>query len=89
MSRLAAHAILGLFSVSMSTLAEIEAAVEKLSAVEQKALLRLIAERIHSFDASIDDPVTAVIGAFAGEPSDTGRQAEEILYGRGENGDAA
>ena len=69
----------------MSTLAEIEAAVDKLPAAEQKALLEFIAERVHRSEALAYDPVTEVIGAYSsGKPNDTGRRAEEILYGHDE-----
>ena len=69
----------------MSTLAEIEAAADKLPAADQKALLQFIAERVHRSEALLDDPVAAIIGAFpSGKPNDTGRQAEEILYGHDE-----
>ncbi len=70
---------------TMSTLAEIEAAVDQLPAVEQKALLQFIAERVQRSEALADDPVNAIIGAFSGgEPNDTGRRAEDILYGHEE-----
>ncbi len=66
----------------MSTLAEIESAVDKLPAAEQKALFQFIAERIHRSVALAHDPVADIIGAFSsGEPNDTGRHAEDILYG--------
>ena len=69
----------------MSTLAEIEAAVGQLPTAEQKALLRFIAERVHRSEALAEDPVAAIIGAFpSAEPNDTGRRAEEILYGHDE-----
>ena len=65
----------------MSTLTEIEAAVEQLPAAEQKVLLQFIAERVHRSEALADDPVTAIIGAFpSGEPNDTARRDEDILY---------
>lgn len=69
----------------MSTLAEIQAAADQLPAAEQKALLQFIAERVHRSEALADDPVIGIIGAFSsGKPNDTGRRAEEILYGRDE-----
>ena len=65
----------------MSTLTEIEAAVDQLPVEEQKALLQFIAERVHRSETLADDPVAAIIGAFpSGEPNDTGRRAEDILY---------
>lgn len=68
----------------MSTLAEIEAAADQLPAAEQKALLQFIAERVHRSGALADDPVTAVIGAYHSGTNNTGRDAEDILYGRDE-----
>jgi hypothetical protein len=68
----------------MSTLAEIEAAVEKLPPTQQKALFDFLAERLGRHAPAADDPVTDVIGAFAGQPGSTGRHAEEILYALGE-----
>lgn len=69
----------------MSTLAEIEAAVDELPTAEQKALLQFIAERVHRFEALTDDPRAAIAGAFpSGKPNDTARRAEEILYGHDE-----
>ena len=69
----------------MSTLTEIEAAVDQLPVAEQKALLQFIAERVHRSEALADDPVTAIIGAFpSGEPNDTARRDEDILYGHDE-----
>ena len=64
----------------MSTLAEIEAAVEKLPAAEQKALLRFIAGRVHRLEASADDPVAALIGVYRSGTRSTGEDAENILY---------
>jgi hypothetical protein len=66
----------------MSTLAEIEAAVDKLPAAEQKALLEFIAERLHRSEALAEDPVTALIGAYHSGTHSTGADAEDILYGR-------
>ena len=69
----------------MSTLAEIEAAIEPLPMDEQKTLLQFIAERVRDREAILNDPVQAIIGAFpSGEPNDTGRRAEDILYGHDE-----
>ena len=68
--------------LAMSTLAEIEAAVDKLPAAEQKALLQFIAERVHRSEALADDPVATVIGAYSsGKLNDTGSRAEEMLHG--------
>ena len=68
----------------MSTLAEIEEAVDQLPSAQQEALFAFLAERLgrHRLAA---DPVAGIIGAFSsGEPNDTGRRAEEILYGHNE-----
>ena len=65
----------------MSTLAEIEAAVEDLSKPEQEVLYAFLAARLGTAESMADDPVADVIGAFTGAPGATGRQAEEILYG--------
>ena len=68
----------------MSTLAEIEEAVDKLPSAQQKALFAFLAQRLEQRDSTVD-PVADIIGAFSsGEPNDTGRRAEEILYGHGE-----
>lgn len=68
---------------TMSTLAEIEEAVDKLPSTQQEALYVFLAERLRQ-DHPAADPVADIIGAFAGgESSETGRRAEEILYGRG------
>jgi hypothetical protein len=67
----------------MSTLAEIEDAATKLPFTQQEELFAFLAERLGRDDCATD-PVAAIIGAFAGRPGDTGRQAEDILYGRGE-----
>jgi hypothetical protein len=67
----------------VSTLQEIEAAVENLPRPEQEALLNFLAERVHGpVSAGSKDPFDAVIGAFAGPNAATGREAEEILYGK-------
>ena len=69
----------------MSTLAEIEAAVDQLPVAEQKTLLQFIAERVGRSEALTDDPVADIIGAFpGGEPNDTARRDEDILYGHDE-----
>ena len=68
----------------MSTLAEIEAAVESLSSSQQKELLAFLTERIGrdvEGETASGDAFMAVIGAFAGPAEPTGRRAEEILYG--------
>ena len=70
----------------MSTLAEIEAAVETLPRPEQERLLSFLAERMGREVAApvqSDDPFEEMIGAFAGPADATGRKAEEILYGMG------
>jgi hypothetical protein len=66
----------------VSTLKEIEAAVEKLPRPEQEALLTFLADRVRRpLSVGPDDSFDAVIGAFAGPVDATGRKAEEILYG--------
>jgi hypothetical protein len=70
----------------MSTVAEIEAAVEALSREQQEELFTLLAERIgRPIPAPVgeQDPFASMIGAYAGPHEATGRQAEEILYGNG------
>ncbi len=70
----------------MSTLAEIEAAVETLPRPEQERLMTFLAERVGREPATSvqsEDPFEAMIGAFAGPADATGRKAEEILYGMG------
>jgi hypothetical protein len=70
----------------MSTLAEIEAAIEKLPAIEREKLFAFLAGRIEkpaSVESTDDDPFAAIIGAYAGNREATGRKAEDILYGRG------
>ncbi len=69
---------------AMSTLAEIEAAVAQLPLPQQETLFTSLAVRLGRSEPAAHDPVTDIIGAFAGEPGDTGRRAEEILYGRSE-----
>ena len=69
----------------MSTLAEIEAAVERLPRSEQEELLAFVAERIRRGaprEGSAPDPFADVVGAFSGERAATGRNAEKILYGK-------
>jgi hypothetical protein len=68
----------------MSTLAEIEAAVENLPRPQQERLFVFLAQRMgrSSAPALPDDAFTNVIGAFAGPHEATGRRAEEILYGK-------
>ena len=70
----------------MSTLAEIERAVEALPAPQQEELLSFIVQRLRKpgrSAAQVEDPVQSIIGAFAGEHDATGRKSEEILYGPG------
>jgi hypothetical protein len=70
----------------MSTLAEIEVAVESLPRAEQERLLSFLAERIgRPAEAPVvsEDPFAAVIGAFTGPAEATGRKAEDVLYGTG------
>jgi hypothetical protein len=67
----------------VSTLQEIEAAVENLPRPEQEALLTFLAERVRRpLSAGSEDAFDAVIGAFAGPLEATGRKAEDILYGK-------
>lgn len=69
----------------MSTLAEIEAAVETLPRAEQQELLAFLAEKIGSSGSAPvngEDAFAPMIGAFAGPSEATGRKAEEILYGK-------
>ena len=54
----------GILFQAMSTLAEIEAAIENLPVDEQRTLLQFVAERVHRSDAVTDDPVQAIIGAY-------------------------
>ena len=66
----------------MSTLIEIKVAVDQLPVAEQMALLQFITERVGRSEVLEYDPMTEVIGAFpSGKPNDTGRRAEDILYG--------
>lgn len=70
----------------MSTLAEIEEAIERLPAPEKEELFVFLAQRIKrhvSASSAEGDPFAAMIGAFAGPCEATGRNAEAILYGRG------
>jgi len=72
----------------MSTLAEIEAAIEHLPAPEQEELFVFLARRVKRPVSAPStpteaDPFAAVIGAFAGADEATGRKAEGVLYGRG------
>jgi hypothetical protein len=71
----------------MSTLAEIEQAVETLPPSEQEELFHFLARRVGRevpAASGSSDPFDAVIGAFAGPQEATGRRTEEILYGTGE-----
>jgi hypothetical protein len=68
----------------MSTLAEIEAAVQSLPRSQQEELLASLAERMGrsvAGPATSPDAFAEMIGAFAGPRDATGRKAEEILYG--------
>jgi hypothetical protein len=65
----------------MSTLLEIEEAIEKLPAPQLEELLRYLSGKVGRGTAA--DPFEAVVGAFTGPQEATGRNAEEILYGRG------
>jgi hypothetical protein len=64
----------------MSTLAEIEKAMDLLPAEEFEKLQKLVAEKAR-MSALITDPFDAVIGSFEGKREATGRNADEILYG--------
>ena len=66
----------------MSTLAEIEAAVDQFAVSEQKAPLQFVAERDGRTETLAADPVAAVIGAYRSGTSNTAKAAEDILYGR-------
>jgi hypothetical protein len=67
----------------MSTLAEIEAALQKLPRAQMEQLRALLEERLRQpvTKADLEDPVEKFIGAFAGPKDATGRKAEDILYG--------
>jgi len=70
----------------MSTLAEIEAAIESLPTAEQRELLAFLARRVgaeNQLPSQGDDPFARLIGAYAGAREATGRNAEELLYGSG------
>jgi hypothetical protein len=71
----------------MSTLTEIEAAIEHLPEVQQVELLAFLTQRLKksvspATTSPTDDPFGAMIGAFAGVREATGRKAEELLYGK-------
>ncbi len=66
----------------MSTLAEIEAAIEKLPPPEQEKLFAHLSERLPSLFVLQHDPVKHIAGMLEDEPGYIGRNAEEILYGR-------
>jgi hypothetical protein len=71
---------------AMSTLSEIEAAIEDLPAAQQEELLAYLMRRIKkpaNSAAANDDPFAKMIGAFAGPHEATGRHSEELLYGKG------
>ena len=70
------------------SLAEIEAAIERLPAPQQEELFVFLAQRVNrekkASSSSVEsDPMAEIIGAFAGATEATGRRAEDILYGRG------
>ena len=66
----------------MSTLSEIETAVEALPRPQQEQLFAFLSEKIRgSVPAASEDKFAQIIGAFAGPRAATGRQTEEILYG--------
>ena len=70
----------------MSTLSEIEAAVETLPLPQQERLMAFLAERIGrqlETASQSNDPFENVIGAFAGPLAATGRKAEDLLYDDG------
>ena len=70
---------------AMSTLAEIEEAIEHLPSREQEELFAFLSRRMKKTcdeAPAAEDPFAAVIGAFEGSREATGRQAEEILYGK-------
>ena len=69
----------------MGTLAEIEAAAKLLPIEEQKILLERLLTHLQQPCQTEEDPFAQIIGKFAGEPGYTGRDAEEILYGRGDS----
>jgi hypothetical protein len=74
------------FTQDMSTLAEIETAVKSLSRREQEELFDFLAGQIkQTFPATsaAEDSFAALSGAFSGPHEATGRNAEEILYGKG------
>ena len=74
----------GDYSLGMSTLAEIEAAVKALPRTQQEELFAFLAERIGSssaVSADGEDSFAPLIGAYAGPHEATGRKAEEVLYG--------
>ena len=70
----------------MSTLAEIEAAIEHLPSREQEELFGFLSRRMQGRREpapATEDPFGGVIGAFEGPREATGRNAEKILYGKG------
>jgi hypothetical protein len=69
----------------MSTLAEIETAIEHLPSREQEELFAFLSRRMQGRRGptpASEDPFAAMIGAFEGPREATGRNAEEILYGK-------
>jgi hypothetical protein len=74
----------GVYSLLMSTLAEIEAAVKALPRTQQEELFAFLAERIGRSSIvrnDAEDAFAPFIGAYAGPHEATGRKAEELLYG--------
>jgi hypothetical protein len=70
----------------MSTVAEIETAIEKLPIPQQEeifAFLALRSDKRTTATLGNEDPFAALIGAYAGPREATGRNAEDVLYGRG------
>ncbi|MEO6785344.1 MAG: hypothetical protein ABI318_04350 [Chthoniobacteraceae bacterium] len=69
----------------MSTLAEIKEAIEHLSSRDQEELFAFFSRRMNRPNRvapATEDPFATVIGVFEGAREATGRQAEEILYGK-------
>ena len=69
----------------MSTLAEIENAIEHLPSQELEELYAFLSRRMKKprESAAVEDPFAEVVGAFKGPREATGRNAEKILYGKG------
>ncbi len=69
----------------MSTLAEIEAAVEMLPTSDQKELFGYLVQKLRHPDGRPWDPFDDIIGSIAGTPGETTSQNDEaLLYGRPE-----